>query len=85
MSEFGALKQIHAGVLNVGYAEVGPTDRPAVILLHGWPYDIHSYGDVAPLLATASRTCAAMARRAFFQVTPSGMANNRHSLSIPSR
>ena len=53
MSEFGALKQIHAGVLNVGYAEVGPTDRPAVILLHGWPYDIHSYGDVAPLLAKA--------------------------------
>ncbi len=53
MSEFGALRLIHAGVLNVGYAEVGPTDRPAVILLHGWPYDIHSYGDVAPLLAKA--------------------------------
>jgi pimeloyl-ACP methyl ester carboxylesterase len=47
------MKQIDAGVLNVGYAEAGPTDGPAVILLHGWPYDIHSYVDVAPLLASA--------------------------------
>jgi pimeloyl-ACP methyl ester carboxylesterase len=53
MSEFGALKQIDAGVLNVGYAEAGPSDGPAVILLHGWPYDIHSYVDVAPVLAKA--------------------------------
>src|SRR6266571_7993923 len=53
MSEFGVLKQIDAGVLNVGYAEAGPADRPVVILLHGWPYDIHSYVDVAPLLAKA--------------------------------
>jgi len=44
---------MHAGVLNVGYPEVGPTPRPADILLHGWSYDIHSYGDVAPLLAKA--------------------------------
>jgi pimeloyl-ACP methyl ester carboxylesterase len=51
MSEFGAPKQIDAGVLNVGYAEDGRADGPAVILLHGWPYDIHSYVDVAPLLA----------------------------------
>src|SRR5438034_8205639 len=51
MSEFGVLKQIDAGVLNVGYAEAGPADGRAVILLHGWPYDIHSYVDVAPLLA----------------------------------
>ncbi|HKC66579.1 MAG TPA: alpha/beta hydrolase [Pyrinomonadaceae bacterium] len=51
-SSFGALKQIDAGVLNVGYAEAGPTSGPAVILLHGWPYDIHSYVDVAPLLAS---------------------------------
>jgi pimeloyl-ACP methyl ester carboxylesterase len=47
----GPLKQIEAGVLNVGYAEAGPAGGPAVILLHGWPYDIHSYADVAPLLA----------------------------------
>jgi len=52
-TSFGSLKQINAGVLNVGYAEAGPTDGPAVILLHGWPYDIHSYVDVAPLLAKA--------------------------------
>ena len=50
---FGELKQIDAGVLNVGYAEAGPADGPAVILLHGWPYDIHSFVDVAPLLAAA--------------------------------
>jgi pimeloyl-ACP methyl ester carboxylesterase len=48
----GALKQIDAGVLNVGYVEVGPTEGPVVILLHGWPYDIHSFDDVAPLLAS---------------------------------
>ena len=52
-TSFGSLKEIDAGVLNVGYAEAGPTDGPAVILLHGWPYDIHSYVDVAPLLASA--------------------------------
>ena len=51
-TRFGALKQIDAGVLNVGYAEAGPADGAAVILLHGWPYDIHSYSDVAPLLAS---------------------------------
>ena len=50
---FGALKQIDAGTLNIGYAESGPADGPAVILLHGWPYDIHSFVDVAPLLAAA--------------------------------
>jgi pimeloyl-ACP methyl ester carboxylesterase len=50
-SSFGSLKQVRAGVLDIGYAEVGPADGPAVILLHGWPYDIHSYVDVAPLLA----------------------------------
>ena len=47
----GEVKQIDAGVLNVGYAEVGPTGGPGVILLHGWPYDIHTYVDVAPVLA----------------------------------
>jgi dienelactone hydrolase len=50
-TSFAALKQVDAGVLNVGYAEDGPPDGPPVILLHGWPYDIHSYVDVAPLLA----------------------------------
>src|SRR4030095_13889412 len=52
-TSFGSLKQIDAGVLNVGYAEDGPANGPAVILLHGWPYDIHTYVDVAPLLAKA--------------------------------
>ena len=50
-TSFGPIKQIDAGVLNIGYAEDGPPNGPAVILLHGWPYDIHSYVDVAPLLA----------------------------------
>jgi pimeloyl-ACP methyl ester carboxylesterase len=50
-TSFAPLKQINAGLLNVGYAEDGPPDGPAVILLHGWPYDIYSYVDIAPLLA----------------------------------
>ena len=50
---FDSLKQIDAGLLNVGYAEAGPANGPPVILLHGWPYDIYSYVDVAPLLASA--------------------------------
>jgi pimeloyl-ACP methyl ester carboxylesterase len=50
---FAPLKQIDAGVLNVGYAEAGPADGPVVLLLHGWPYDIYSFVDVAPLLASA--------------------------------
>ena len=52
-TSFGPLKQIDAGLLNVGYAEAGPADGPVVMLLHGWPYDIHSYVDVAPRLASA--------------------------------
>src|SRR5438876_2792305 len=52
-TSFGPIKQIDAGLLNIGYAEAGPADGPAVILLHGWPYDIHSYVDVAPLLVAA--------------------------------
>ena len=52
-TSFGSLKQIDAGDLNVGYVEAGPSDGPAVMLLHGWPYDIHSYIDVAPRLSLA--------------------------------
>ena len=52
-TSFAALKQIDAGVLNIGYAEAGPADGPAVMLLHGWPYDIYSFVDVTPLLASA--------------------------------
>lgn len=52
-TSFPSLKQIRAGVLDVGYAEAGPADRPAVLLFHGWPYDIYSYVDVAPVLASA--------------------------------
>ncbi len=52
-TSFGSIKQIDAGLLNVGYAEAGPANGTAVILLHGWPYDIHSYVDVAPILASA--------------------------------
>ena len=50
---FGPLKQIDAGLLNIGYAEAGPATAAPVLLLHGWPYDIHSFVDVAPLLAAA--------------------------------
>ena len=50
---FTALRQANTGVLRVGYAETGPAEGPAVILLHGWPYDIHSFAEVAPILASA--------------------------------
>jgi pimeloyl-ACP methyl ester carboxylesterase len=52
-TSLGPLSQVDAGLLNVGYAEAGPGDGRAVVLLHGWPYDIHSYDEVAPLLAAA--------------------------------
>jgi len=52
-TSFPALKQIDAGVLNVGYVEMGPASGPAVLLLHGWPYDIYSFVDVAPTLGSA--------------------------------
>ena len=51
MTPFASLNQVDAGVLNVGYIDAGPADGSAVLLLHGWPYDIHAYADVAPLLA----------------------------------
>jgi pimeloyl-ACP methyl ester carboxylesterase len=50
---FASLKQIDAGVLDVGYADAGPANGPAILLLHGWPYDIYSYVEVAPALASA--------------------------------
>ncbi len=52
-ASFGAIRQVDAGLLNVGYAEMGAADGPVVILLHGWPYDIHSFVEVAPQLAAA--------------------------------
>jgi hypothetical protein len=68
---FGPLKQIEAGALNVGYAELGPASGPPVLLLHGWPYDIHSFVEVAPSLpqrdfGSSSLICAATERRTFF-------------------
>src|SRR5215470_12400903 len=53
VASFGPLKQIDAGALNVGYAETGPANGMPVLLLHGWPYDIHTYVDVAPRLASS--------------------------------
>jgi pimeloyl-ACP methyl ester carboxylesterase len=52
-TSFASLKHIEAGLLSVGYAEAGPAEGPAVILLHGWPYDVRSFVDVAPILASA--------------------------------
>jgi hypothetical protein len=52
-ASFGPLKQIDPGLLNVGYAEANPADGPPVVLLHGWPYDIRSYLDVAPIPRSA--------------------------------
>jgi pimeloyl-ACP methyl ester carboxylesterase len=52
-ASFASLKEINAGLLNVGYVEAGPADGKPVILLHGWPYDIHAFVDVAPILASA--------------------------------
>ena len=53
VTPLGPVRQIQAGVLDVGYVDAGPVDGPAVVLLHGWPYDIHSYGEVTPRLAAA--------------------------------
>jgi pimeloyl-ACP methyl ester carboxylesterase len=52
-TSFGPVKQVEAGLLDVGYVESGPADGPAAVLLHGWPYDIHSFVEVAPILASS--------------------------------
>lgn len=49
----GALKRVNTGDLNIAYVEAGPADGPVIILLHGWPYDIHSFAEVMPILASA--------------------------------
>ena len=89
-ASFAPVKQIDAGLLNVGYAEAGPANGPAVVLLHGWPYDIHSYVDVAPLLAAAGYRvivpfCAVTVRRRFSRRRPSATASNRSWRSTSSR
>jgi hypothetical protein len=71
-TSFTSLKQIDAGLLNVGYVEAGPADGHPVLLLHGWPYDIQSFADVTPLLAakvieSSFLICAVTAQRDFFQ------------------
>ena len=88
-TSFASLKQIDAGLLNVGYAEAGPADGPAVILLHGWPYDIHSYVDVAPLLASAGYRVIVPYLRGygatrFLSSETSATASPRRWRSIPS-
>ena len=52
-TSFGPVKLVDAGVLSIGYVEAGPADGPAVILIHGWPYDVHSFAKVTPMLASA--------------------------------
>ena len=84
-ASFASLKQIDAGLLNVGYAEVGAPKSFPVILLHGWPYDIYSFVDVAPLLASAGFRViisSAMERRDFGQERRFGTGSSRQSLSM---
>jgi hypothetical protein len=81
-TSFASLKQIDAGLSNIGYAEDGPPEGKPVILLHGWPYDIHSYVDIAPALAAQGyRVIVPFLRgtapRRFGQLTPPATANNR--------
>jgi pimeloyl-ACP methyl ester carboxylesterase len=86
-ASFTSLKQIEAGVLNVGYAEAGPTDGPAVILLHGWPYDIYSFVDVTPLLASKGYHVIVPYLRGYGPTTflPSANMRNAHRFARPKR
>ena len=86
---FDELKQIDAGVLDVGYVEAGPDRGQPVVLLHGWPYDIHSYAEVAPALApraiaSSCRISGDTARRASCRTRRAGTDSRRHSRSTPS-
>src|SRR5262245_32287952 len=85
---FGPLKQIDAGVLNVGYAETGPANGTPVLLLHGWPYDVHTYVDVAPLLASAGHRVIRATLRGSFGRPPrrSGISMTLRSIGrrLPS-
>src|SRR5476649_2944630 len=88
-TSLGEIKQIDAGLLNVGYAEAGPADGPVVMLLHGWPYDIHSFVDVAPLLASKGYRVivpisAATAQQNFSPMKPCAMVSSRWLPSILS-
>ena len=87
---FGALRQIDAGLLNVGYVEAGPGEGPAVILLHGWPYDIHSFADARRLLASAGYRVIVPHLRGygttrFLSSETSATASRRRWRSISSR
>jgi hypothetical protein len=89
-TSFTSLKQIDAGLLNVGYVEAGPADGRPVILLHGWPYDIQSFADVTPLLAvrvieSSFLICAVTAQRDFFQTKLFETVNQRQLLPTSSR
>src|SRR5262245_35521710 len=87
-ASFGPLKQIDAGVLNVGYAETGPANGTPVLLLHGWPYDVHTYVDVAPLLASAGHRVIRATLRGSFGRPPrrSGISMTLRSIGrrLPS-
>lgn len=50
-SPLGPIRQVDAGVLSIGYVEMGPASGPAVLLFHGWPYAIDAFAEVAPMLA----------------------------------
>jgi len=67
----GPVRQVDAGLLNVGYADIGPGDGRVAVLLHGWPYDLHSYLEVAPLLAAAGYRVVVPYLRGFGTTLPS--------------